>query len=215
MPKAIKERKRVTKRVITIDDIKNVIKAILKKDYERRLKLNFVAMVLFGAYTGQRPYTIKKLETEQFEKALEKELPVLLIEAKQDKIRMEHYVPLHPKLIPFLQAVLKDREKEKFFEYMAFENHLKRDLRVRLLRAEELKEEKRHFVIGDLRKFAEQHGDIIKWDQSNKNYIMTHNVSGIDWERYKSPLPEYVYMNYLEAWKDVDLVPEEAYELLE
>ena len=39
---------------------------------------------------------------------------------------------------------------------------------------------KRHFVLGDLRKFCEQYGDAIGWDQSNRAYIMTHGVSGVD-----------------------------------
>jgi hypothetical protein len=46
-----------------------------------------------------------------------------------------------------------------------------------------------HFILGDLCKFAEQHGDVIQWDQSNKNYILTHGVSGVDWRFYKHPLP--------------------------
>ena len=49
-----------------------------------------------------------------------------------------------------------------------------------------------HFVLGDLRKFTEQYGDIIGWDQSSRVYIMTHGVSGIDWKHYKHPLPENV-----------------------
>ncbi|MGZ4846550.1 MAG: hypothetical protein ACXV3E_01985 [Halobacteriota archaeon] len=48
------------------------------------------------------------------------------------------------------------------------------------------------FVLGDLRKFAEQHGDVLRWDSSNRAYIMTHGVSGIDWKYYKHPLPEHV-----------------------
>ena len=45
------------------------------------------------------------------------------------------------------------------------------------------------FVLSDLRKFTEQYGDVIQWDQSNRAYIMTHGVSGIDWKHYKHPLP--------------------------
>jgi len=62
-----------------------------------------------------------------------------------------------------------------------------------------------HFVCGDLRKFAEQNGDIIQWDQSNRAYIMTHGVSGIDWKHYKHPLPENVYDVYMKCWEDVTL----------
>jgi hypothetical protein len=61
--------------------------------------------------------------------------------------------------------------------------------------------DKRHFVSGDLRKFAEQMADKIKWDISNKNYILTHGVSSVDWSNYKHPLPEFVCKNYWRAGK--------------
>jgi hypothetical protein len=57
------------------------------------------------------------------------------------------------------------------------------------------------FVLGALRKFAEQHGDIIQWDNSNRTYIITHGVSGIDWTHYKHPLPENVYDVYMKYWR--------------
>lgn len=63
-----------------------------------------------------------------------------------------------------------------------------------------------HFVAGDLRKFAEQYGDIIQWDQSNRAYILTHGVSGVEWAHYIHPLPEYVYDVYMKYWKDVHFV---------
>jgi hypothetical protein len=61
-----------------------------------------------------------------------------------------------------------------------------------------------HFVPGDLRKFCEQQGDILQRDQSNKNYIMTHGVSGIDWKHYKHPLLEHMYEVYMQYWSDVE-----------
>ncbi|MGZ4865115.1 MAG: hypothetical protein ACXV76_11140 [Halobacteriota archaeon] len=64
---------------------------------------------------------------------------------------------------------------------------------------------KGHFVLGDLRKFAEQFGDVISWDQSNRAYILTHGVSGVDWTYYKHPLPEHVYDGYMPYWRDVTL----------
>jgi len=62
-----------------------------------------------------------------------------------------------------------------------------------------------HFVLGDLRKFAEQQGDVIGWDQSNRAYIMTHGISGVEWAFYRHPLPENVYSVYIRSWKDVNL----------
>jgi hypothetical protein len=41
-------------------------------------------------------------------------------------------------------------------------------------------------------------------DQSNKNYLMTHGVSGVDWQSYKHPLPEQVYDVYMQYWRDVE-----------
>jgi len=61
-----------------------------------------------------------------------------------------------------------------------------------------------------LRKFAEQYGDIIRWDQSNRTYVMTHSVSGIDWKHYKHPLPENVYDAYMQYWRGVRLTCEDA-----
>ena len=48
----------------------------------------------------------------------------------------------------------------------------------------------RETLPGDLRKLGEQYDGIIQWDQSNRAYIMTHGVSGIDWKHYKHPLPD-------------------------
>ena len=59
------------------------------------------------------------------------------------------------------------------------------------------------FVLGDLRKFAEQYGDIIQWEHSNRAYILTHGVSGVEWAHYKCPLPEYVYDACMKYWSDV------------
>jgi len=67
------------------------------------------------------------------------------------------------------------------------------------------------FVLGDLRKFAEQHGDIIQWDHSNRSYILSHGVSGVEWKHYRRPLPEYVYDIYMRYWGDVRLRCEVAY----
>ena len=60
-----------------------------------------------------------------------------------------------------------------------------------------------HFVTSDLRKFAEQHGDIIGWNESNRAYILTHGVRGVEWSNYRHPLPEHVYDVYMQYWSDV------------
>ncbi|MGZ4904286.1 MAG: hypothetical protein ACXVIG_06770 [Halobacteriota archaeon] len=61
------------------------------------------------------------------------------------------------------------------------------------------------FVPGDLRKFCEQESDLLQWDESNKNYILTHGIKGVEWRFYKSPRPEPVYDIYMQYWSHVDL----------
>jgi integrase len=195
----------VTSRIITHTDIENVLTHIKRAELEGRITsdraLEYTAFILFSAYSGQRSMaTVGKLTVGQFRDALASEKPVLQVRANQDKIRYEHYVPLHQAVIDAITPLLCGRVKnEKMFSYNAIEQWFKR-AKIPLTRLHS------HFVLGDLRKFAEQYGDIIGWGQSNRAYIMTHDVSGIDWKHYKHPLPENVYGKYMESWESVQLV---------
>jgi hypothetical protein len=209
MPKVLKTRKHVTSRIVTKEDIENVLKAIEKAYSIGRIDnphyLNYKAIVLFGAFTGQRPLeTIARLIVGQFEQAVKMKKPVVDVLPWQDKIRMQHYCPLHPQVVEAIEPVLEGRfDDERVFEQLSFQEWLKYT-NIRLLHGGA------RIVNGDLRKFCEQHGDIIQWNQSNKNYIMTHGVSGVDWRFYKHPLPEHVYDVYMHYWADVRLACEDA-----
>jgi hypothetical protein len=203
MPKRIKKRMVVTSRIITQTDIENVLAQIKRAELEGRISskraLEYTAFILFSAYTGQRSMaTTAQLTVGQFRDALASAKPVLLVRANQDKIRYEHYTPLHPAVIEAITALLRGRAKnEKIFSYNSVNQWFKHQ-KVPLTRIDG------HFVLGDLRKFAEQHGDLIGWDTSNRAYIMTHSVSGIDWKHYKHPLPENVYDVYMRYWDDTE-----------
>ena len=117
---------------------------------------------------------------------------------------MAHYVPLHPRVIEAVEPLLDGKkDDELMFPLCAliqwFGRGRKAGNEIPLRRCNG------YFVLGDLRKFAEQYGDTIQRDQSNRAYIMTHCVSGIDWKHYKHPLPENVYDIYMNYWRDVDL----------
>ncbi|MGZ4944175.1 MAG: hypothetical protein ACXV6K_07845 [Halobacteriota archaeon] len=77
MPKGLKERKHVTSRIVTEEDIRNVLSAI-ERSYQngeigQEHYLNYRAIVLFGAYTGQRSQaTIARLTVGQFRAAVVK-----------------------------------------------------------------------------------------------------------------------------------------------
>ena len=201
-PKHVKARKAVTSRIVTREDVENVLERIRAAEREGRISsyraLQYTAFVLFGAFTGQRSMaTISRLNVGQFKTAVKMERPVLQVLSHQDKIRMEHYCPLHPRVIAAISPLLDGRrDNELMFVYNSLQMWVKRE-KIPLSRT------KGNFVLSDLRKFAEQYGDIILWDQSNRAYILTHGVSGVVWAHYKHPLPEYVYDIYMKYWKGV------------
>ena len=100
---------------------------------------------------------------------------------------MPHYVPVHPQVVEALHLLLDGRDNNKrTFRYYSFYKLIKRQ-EIPLTRTAS------YFVLVDLRKFAEQYGDIIQWNDSNRAYILTHGVSGVKWSHYKHPSPEFVY----------------------
>jgi hypothetical protein len=56
--------------------------------------------------------------------------------------------------------------------------------------------------------FAEQFGDVIGWDTTNRKYVLAHGMTAVDCEHYKHPLPEDVYDTYMQDWRDVRLAKE-------
>jgi len=203
-PRAVKARNNVTSRIITKADIENVLTYIDKEEKEGIISTyraqQYTAFVVFGAYTGQRSLaTMAKLTVGQFREALHSDKPCIEAKSSQDKIKMQHYVPLHQQVIQAIQPLLEGRsDDELMFEYISLVHWVKRE-KLPLTRIGS------HFALGDLRKFTEQHADQMGWEQSNRAYIMTHAVSGIDWKHYKHPLPEHVYDAYMQYWGDVRL----------
>jgi len=204
-PKRPKERKLITNRIVTKEDIENVLKAIRQAEHNNEIdhnqSLQFTALALFGAYTGQRSYsTIKRLTVGQFKEALRNESPVLRVQSDQDKIRVEHYCPLHPRVAEKIVPLLDGRvNNEPMFTHLAFERWAK-------FKKIQLTRSNFRFVLGDLRKFAEQWGDVIGWNESNRAYILTHGVRGVEWTHYRHPLSEFVYDVYMKNWNDVCFV---------
>jgi integrase len=202
LPRSVKEQKCVTDRIVIKEDVENVLTAIGNAYSSGGIDvyhcINYKAIVLFGAFTGQRPLaTIARLKVGQLKEAVKMEKPVVDVLPWQDKIRMQHYCPLHPQVVEALLPVLDGRgDDDLAFEQLSFQQWLRYN-QVRLLHSGA------RIVNGDLRKFSEQQGDILQWDQSNKNYILTHGVSGVDWRFYKHPRPASVYDVYLKYWEAV------------
>jgi hypothetical protein len=202
MPRAVKERKSMTQRIVTKDDIENVLEFIKQAERDEKISAErsaqYSAIVIFGAFTGQRSLaTMAKLTVGQFREALQREKPVLEVKHSQDKTRMSHFVPLHPTVVMAIQPLLEGKaDNELMFKYDSFLMWVKRQ-KIRMSRFNG------HFVLGDLRKFAEQHGDIIQWEQSNRAFILTHGVSTVAWKHYLNPQPDSVFDVYMQYWGDV------------
>ncbi len=122
-PRAIKTRNNVTSRIVTKEDIENILAHVgnarkdgLVSSYRAQ---HYAAFVLFGAFTGQRSLaTMAKLTIGQFREALRSDKPCIEVQSSQDKIKMQHYVPLHPQVIDQIQPLLDGRsDDEPLFEY--------------------------------------------------------------------------------------------------
>ncbi len=112
---------------------------------------------------------------------------------------MEHYVPLHPQVASAIKSLCNGRDgSELAFKLESFRKWSQKE-KIPLTRCNT------HFVASDLRKFAEQYGDAVRWNESNRAYILTHGVRGIEWSNYRHPLPEHVYDVYMRYWRDVTL----------
>jgi hypothetical protein len=62
-----------------------------------------------------------KLTVGQLREAFQAHKPVLRVEAHQDKIRMEHYVPLHPQVVEALKPLLDgQQDDELIFRHGSF-----------------------------------------------------------------------------------------------
>jgi integrase len=118
----LKVKKKTTARVVTKEDVELVLAVIrdelVKGAIDEEHARQFIGIVLFGAFIGQRPYSaIKQLRVEQFREALKLEKPIVHVEPAQDKIRMEHYVPLHPQLASAM-GVLRDSRDESGYMFI-------------------------------------------------------------------------------------------------
>ncbi len=204
-PKVLKEQKQMTSRIMAKEDTETVLVVIKENMLHGSIgeahAQQFSGIVLFGAYTGQRPYsTIAQLRVEQFREALQLEKSVVQVEAAQDKIRMSHYVTIHPQLNTAVNVLCEGRDDATCMFALESIRKWTQKQRIPLTRC------KSYFIPSDLRKFAEQYGDVIGWNESNRAYVLTHGVRGVEWSNYRHLLPEFVYDVYMKNWNDVCFV---------
>ena len=199
-PKTRKTVKLMTDRIITIQDIKRLLESIDLSDLPNNKKLNYRALILFLAYGGQRPQTATRLTAGQFRKALTLNHHVLTIEAAQDKNRLTHYVPIHPRIIEAVKEAIDGLpDNNLIWSYPSIRRWLLKT-KIPLSNCEGW------WNLKDLRKFFEQFSDEIGFMDANKNFIMSHGISGVNWTSYKQFRPDSVYNTYIDKWGKVDFI---------
>jgi len=199
-PKTRKPLKLLTTRIIVQEDIQKALHSIEDdKTLSAERRQNYQSLLLFLSYSGQRTVTASRITVSQFKTALEQNPPVLTVNAEQDKLRMEHYVPIHPVLIPPIEKVIIGKTNDDLvFDYLGLQRWLKHHPIT-------LTHTKGKLELKDLRKFFEQKSDEIGFTDANKNFIMSHGVSSINWTSYKQFLPENVYKRYMVCWGTIQL----------
>jgi len=198
-PKNRQPIKLLTSRIIVQEDIQKALNSIASDSELTDVKrLNYQSLILFLSYSGQRTITASRLTVSQFKTALERDPHVLTVDAEQDKIRLQHYVPLHPVLIPIIEKIITGKnEDDLVFDYLGLQRWLK-------YHPISMSHTKGKLQQRDLRKFFEQKSDEIGFTDANKNFIMSHGVSSINWSSYKQFLPETVYNRYMACWANVN-----------
>jgi integrase len=180
-PKNRREVKMLTSRIIVSDDVRSIMTAIEQnRGLSRDLKDNYINQILFLAYSGQRPVTTGRLTVGQFREAFTQPYPVLKVESNQDKLRMEHLVPIHPILVPALKRFIAERPKDApMFKYLSLQRFLKNHPVL-------MKHTTGQIELKDLRKFFEQKSDEVGFTDANKNFIMSHGCGSINWKHISS-----------------------------
>jgi hypothetical protein len=205
MPRAVKERKRSTDRIVTKEEIQNVLGYIKQAEHNGKISKQraeqYTAFVIFSAFTGQRTEsTMAKITVGQVRDALKMFKPVLQVEAFQDKIRYAHFVPLHPQVLTAIQPLLEGRKDEELlFKYQSFLMWVKRQ-KIPMSQFEGT------YRLSDGRKYFEQTSDLVQLNETYRAFIMSHGVGGIAWTHYKAFQEDVVYDVFMSSgWRDIDL----------
>ncbi len=194
---------RLNQRILEDEDIRNVIKRIQRDEDRIDIKKQHCALFTFLAYTGMRPATAQKLKVGDFREALTTKKPCLIIDSKIDKTLTEHYVPLHPVVVKVLGEVIEGKgDNEPVFTSYTLLQRLLRGSQTPMINQPKLKVEVR-----DCRKFMIQKSKVeLKLNPEILNYIVGHNLGGIDPKYYTGYKREVFYDEYMAAWGPIDLI---------
>ena len=183
-------------------DIRNLINHIKEKQAHLADPQQATSQALFLAMSGMRQETSDRLRAKDIRAALNlAPHPSLLINSDIDKTDTEHYVPLHPVLIPLLEQIIKGKDDED----LIFDSiRLATFLRNHPLPC--IDKQTGNFMVKFLRKFFTQKSDKIGLDSDVSDYIQSHNLNSVTWRSYKHYTYEEIYEKYITAWGPISLL---------
>lgn len=177
-------------------DVLNLINHIKENQAHLADSQQAITQALFLAFTGMRQETSDRLRVKDVRTALNlAPYPSLLINSDIDKVDMEHYVPIHPVLVPLLEQIVTGKDDDQLiFEskrlYTFLYNHP----------LPCVDKQTGNFQPRFLRKYFTQKSDAIHMDRDVSDYIQSHNMSSVLWESYKNYTYEEIYERYASTW---------------
>ena len=182
-------------------DILNLINHIKEKQAHLADPQQATTQALFLAFTGMRQETSDRLKVEDIKSALSlAPYPSLLINSEIDKTDLEHYVPIHPIIVPLLEEIIAGKDDEDLIFnskrlYTFLYNHP----------LPCVDKQTGNFQPRFLRKYFTQKSDEIGLDSDVSDYIQSHNLNSVTWRSYKHYTYEEIYKKYIAAWAGVNL----------
>ena len=197
----VKKPRRLNTRITVDQDVENLINHIGQGTYRTANAKSHTTLVLFLAYTGMRPATANRLKVKNFRDALNRSpSPCIFVDYEIDKKWTEHWVPLHPTLIPLLKETIEGKaDSDSVFDHISLQIYLKNHP-LPTVTNPSMKVE-----VKDLRKFMIQKSTLLGLNDDIRDFIVCNEISGIQWEHYKNFTSEQIYQQYLSVWKSVNL----------
>jgi len=201
----VNKPRKINEDIIFDDDIKALINHIKDGKDSIADPDNAIALVYFGAYTGMRQATSDRLTVKHIKDALSlSPTPCIFVNHEIDKTDTEHYVPLHPQLIPLLTKLIEDKEdNETIFTSSKLATFLKNH------RLYQINIPTKYVFVKHLRKYFIQKSNEIGLKDDFRDYIVSNQMNSVQWQHYKNFTHKQIYEGYLRAWGSVKFVDNE------
>ena len=183
-------------------DISNLVNHIKEKQAHLADPQQAITQALFLAMSGMRQETSDRLKVRDIRTALNlTPYPSLLINSDIDKTDTEHYVPLHPVLIPLLEQIIEGKDDDdRIFDSIRLATFLRNHP------VPCIDKQTGNFKVKFLRKYFTQKSDEIGLDSDVSDYIQSHNLNSVTWRSYKHFTYDEIYNKYMASWGPVNLL---------